>query len=233
MSRKCSTPRSKQNLLFLPRRAAEQSRRAPDFLENRMRGIWDFVKTTVIGGVVFLLPAAAMMVIVVKAGALAVGAVAPLAEKLPLPKGEAIALIYLGGGLIVIILSFATGVVVRSLSLERSRPPAFLEPMLDKLPPYVALKKYTDRLAGVAEDRLQPAFVRINDNWQVGFIADSFSDDHYAIFLPSSPDASSGSVHIVQAEFVTPLDVSREDALGCLKRSGRGLRELLEKSAFL
>jgi hypothetical protein len=55
-----------------------------------MRKIWNFVKTTVLGGAIFLLPFAAILVIVVKAGKMAVDAASPVAEKLPFPKGEAV-----------------------------------------------------------------------------------------------------------------------------------------------
>jgi uncharacterized membrane protein len=54
-----------------------------------MRRIWQFVKTTVLGGAIFLLPIAATLVIIVKAGKMAVDTATPLAEKLPFPKGQA------------------------------------------------------------------------------------------------------------------------------------------------
>ncbi len=196
-----------------------------------MREIWSFVKTTIIGGLVFLLPIATMLVIVVKAAALAIKAVEPLAEKLPFPKGEAALIVYVVGGTLLVLLSFAAGVIARSFSITRSKPPTFLEPMLEKIPPYVALKNYTDHLAGLEDDPLQPALVRINEGWQIGFIADFFDDGHIAVFLPATADASGGSIHIVKSDSVTPLNMSRADATACLKRSGRGLRMLLERAS--
>ena len=59
-----------------------------------MRRIWQFVKTTVLGGAIFLLPIAATIVILVKAGKMAVDAATPLAEKLPFPKGQAVLAVY-------------------------------------------------------------------------------------------------------------------------------------------
>jgi hypothetical protein len=54
-----------------------------------MRQIFDFVKTTVLGGAIFLLPFAAVLIVVVKAGKMAVDSVTPLAEKLCPPlSGE-------------------------------------------------------------------------------------------------------------------------------------------------
>lgn len=196
-----------------------------------MREVWSFIRTTIIGGVVFLLPIAAALVIVVKAAAMAFQAVAPLAEKLPFPKGEATLIIYGVGGLLLVLLSFLAGVIVRSFSMERTKPPAFLEPMLEKLPPYVALKKYTDHIAGADDAEMQPALVRVNEGWEVGFIADHFGDGHVAVFMPATTDAMSGCVRIVPAESVSPLNLSRADALASLRKSGRGLREMLERNA--
>ena len=45
-----------------------------------MRQIFDFVKTTVVGGAIFLLPFAAVLLVVIKAGKMAVDSVTPLAE---------------------------------------------------------------------------------------------------------------------------------------------------------
>jgi len=44
-----------------------------------------------------LLPFAAVLIVVVKAGKMAVDSVTPLAERVPLPKGEAVIAIYVAG----------------------------------------------------------------------------------------------------------------------------------------
>ena len=43
-----------------------------------MRQIFDFEKTTALGGAIFLLPFAAMLIVVVKAGKMAVDSVTPV-----------------------------------------------------------------------------------------------------------------------------------------------------------
>jgi len=51
--------------------------------------------------------------------------------------------------------------------------------VLNKLPPYVALRKYTDRLAGLeakTNEDLKPVLVRMHNGWQLGFLADAFND---------------------------------------------------------
>ena len=74
-----------------------------------MRQIFDFVKTTALGGAIFLLPFAAMLIVVVKAGKMAIDSVTPLAEKLPFPKGEVVIAVYVGGALLLVLVAFAAG----------------------------------------------------------------------------------------------------------------------------
>jgi len=78
-----------------------------------MRQIFDFVKTMVLGGAIFLLPFAAVLIVVVKAGKMAVDSVTPLAERVPLPKGEAVIAIYVAGALLLVLVAFAGGLFAR------------------------------------------------------------------------------------------------------------------------
>jgi hypothetical protein len=75
-----------------------------------MRRIWDFVKATMLGGIVFLLHVAAILVVIVKAGKMALDTVTPLAEKLPFSKGEAVLVVNVTAAIALVLLSFAVGV---------------------------------------------------------------------------------------------------------------------------
>jgi uncharacterized membrane protein len=193
-----------------------------------MRQIWQFIKTTMLGGAIFLLPIAAILVIVVKAGKMAVDAAAPLAEKLPFPKGQAILAVYVAGAMALVFVSFVAGVLARSVSIK-SNMVSFLEDrFLNRFPPYVAIRKQTDRLAGIeVNENLKPALVRVHNGWQIGFLVDAFDDGHAAVFMPSAPDSSSGAVQIISPDNITPINVSHGDVIACLEHSGRGLPKLL------
>ena len=196
-----------------------------------MRQIWDFVKTTVLGGAIFLLPIAATLLIVVKAGKMAIDAATPLAEKLPFSRGEAVLAVYVVGAIALVLVSFAAGVFTRSVRIE-SKTASFLEDrILNRFPPYVAIRKQTDRLAGIeTNEYLKPALVRMHDGWQIGFLVDAFSDGHVAVFLPSAPDPSWGVVQIISSENISPIDGSHGDVIACLEQSGHGLPNLLGRS---
>lgn len=200
-----------------------------------MRQIFEFVRTTVLGGALFLLPFAAILLVVIKAGKMAVDTATPLAEKLPISKGEAVLAVYIGGTFLLVLLAFAAGLFARSFRIEKDAASFLEEKVLNKLPPYVAIRKYTDRLAGLeteAKEDRKPVLVRVHSGWQIGFLADAFSDGHVAVFIPGAPDPSSGVVQIVSADQITLLDISYPDALACLEQSGRGLPTLLEGSSF-
>ena len=129
-----------------------------------MRQIFDFVKTTVVGGAIFLLPFAAVLLIVIKAGKMAVDSATPLAEKLPISKGEAVLAVYLVGTFVLVLVAFTAGLFVRSFKIEKDAASFLENKVLNKLPPYVALRKYTDRLAGLegkTNEDLKPVLVRM------------------------------------------------------------------------
>ncbi len=196
-----------------------------------MRRIWQFIITTVLGGAIFLLPIAATLVILVKAGKMAIDAAMPLAEKLPFPKGQAVLAIYVVGAMALVLVSFTAGVFARSVSVKGNIV-SFLEGrVLNRFPPYVAIRKQTDRLAGMeTNENLKPALVRVQNGWQIGFLVDAFNDGHVAVFIPGAPDPSSGVVQILSSDNVTPINISHGDVIACLEQSGRGLPNLLGKS---
>ena len=73
-----------------------------------------------------MLPFAAALLVVVKAGKMAVDSVTPLAEKLPFPKGEAVIAFYVAGALLLVLVAFAGGLFARSLSIKKDAV-SFLE----------------------------------------------------------------------------------------------------------
>jgi uncharacterized membrane protein len=211
-----------------------QGKQVSPSTQSVMRQIFDFVKTTVVGGAIFLLPFAAVLLVVIKAGKMAVDSATPLAEKLPISKGAAVLAVYVVGTFLLVLVAFTAGLFVRSFKIKKDA--SFLEDkVLNKLPPYVALRKYTDRLAGLeakTNEDLKPVLVRMPNGWQVGFLADAFNDGQVAVFMPGAPDPSPGVVQVVSTDHITPLNISYRDALACLEQSGRGLANLLANSSF-
>lgn len=145
-------------------------------------------------------------------------------------KGQVVIAVYVVVALSLVLVAFFAGLFARSLSVEKDAASFLEDKVLNKLPPYVAARKYTDRLAGLdekANEDLKPVLVGMYNGWQLGLLTDEFQDGYVAVFIPAAPDPSSGLVQIVSADQITTLDISYRDALACLEKSGRSLPHLL------
>jgi len=196
-----------------------------------MKTILEFLKSTIIGGLLFLLPIAATALIFFKAWKMAMEVASPVAEKLPLPRGEAVLLLYIFAITAFILLAFISGVILRAMPYERKFMPFLEDKVLRKFPPYATAKKYTNLIAGLeVGDGMKPALIRVGDAWQLGFVIESINDDTVVTFVPSAPDPSSGDIYMVHADHISYLNVPKSQAVECIENSGRGLARLLAKS---
>jgi uncharacterized membrane protein len=192
-----------------------------------------FVKTTIIGGVLFLLPIAATVVILAKAIKMAAEAVAPLADRMPIPKAAAIFEVYTVAILAFLLISFVSGYILQKMPYERKIVPYLEEKFLRKFPPYTMAKRYTNLLAGIEiNDGMKPALIQVGQSWQLGFIVERLGDDNVIAFVPSTPDPSSGSIHVVHKELTAELDVHNRAVIECIEKSGKGIGQLLSVSNY-
>lgn len=197
-----------------------------------MTKLLEFIKTTIVGGLLFLLPIAATALICFKAGKMAAEVAAPLADKLPLPKAEAVILLYLFATILAVLLSFIAGVFIRVIPYERKIMPYLEDRFLRRFPPYMAAKKYTNLIAGMEiNEGMKPALVRIVNVWQLGFVIEQVNESNVVAFVPSAPDPSSGDIFIVSNDAVSFLSVPNADVVQCIEKSGKGLSDIIAKSS--
>jgi uncharacterized membrane protein len=190
-----------------------------------------FVKITIIGGVLFLLPIAATILILVKFVKMAADAVAPLAEKLPIPKAAAIVEVYTAAALLFLLVSFIAGYLLQNAPYQRQVMPFLEDKLLRKFPPYIAAKRYTNMLAGIEiNDGMKPALIQVGQSWQLGFIVEDLGNDNVLAFVPSTPDPSSGNIYVVHKDLTSELNVHNKMVIECIEKSGKGIGKLLHSS---
>jgi len=131
-----------------------------------MRAIAEFTKTTLIGGVLVLIPVYLSVLLLLKALGAIVALVAPITGGLPeaLPLREVIAM------LLLVAACFACGVLVRTGPGLRAKN-AFERAILEKIPGYALIRGLAGKIAGKEnehtftvvlaeiEDALVPAFL--------------------------------------------------------------------------
>jgi uncharacterized membrane protein len=184
-----------------------------------------FIKTTIIGGVVFLLPIAIFVAVIGK-GLEVTGAIArPLAAVLPV---DAIGGIGVAGALalaLLLLICFLAGLLARA-AIARRLIGALEANVLSRLPAYALLKTRTQSMLSPEDvEGMSPAIVRFDDCWQFALEIERIEGGKVAVFLPGAPDAWSGSICVMDEDRLTPLDLTIPFVARMAKRLGKGANE--------
>jgi uncharacterized membrane protein len=184
--------------------------------------IFKFLKTTIIGGVLVILPVALMAVGIVKAIGVVRGVLAPIVAMLPawLQYPSVVAAV------LVVAFCFLAGVLVRTKFAQvagRAVDRGFLE----KIPGYTVFKTLTRRLSGQGDESAAVALVSFEDHQEIGFVMERLPDGRSAVFIPSVPTATSGGLMILPADRIKVLDAPMKKAFSCFSHWGTGTAELL------
>ena len=190
-----------------------------------------FVKTTILGGILFLVPIVIFVAIIGKALELSNVIAVPLAERLVVNSAGDFLVVHAIALLILLIFCFAAGLTAKT-SLARKSVRSLETHFLDKIPAYELLKTKTQsRLSPEETEVLRPAITRFDDSWQLVFEIERLPDGKVVVFLPGAPDPWSGSVCVVTDDRVTPLEMTVASAVTLMKRLGRGTSEALPHAA--
>jgi uncharacterized membrane protein len=184
-----------------------------------MRGIYRFLKSTTIGGIVFLVPVVVLSAVVIWAVTLAYQVVVPLFEWLPdkTVGGVSLTAVATLGGLIA--ACFVAGLIAETAILRRLGDRA--ERLALFVPGYALMKSVGANLVGIQSKRpVRTVLVRFPTSWQFGFLMDVLPDERQVVFVPGVPRALVGTLHIVSPENVQPLKMSVSAAMDVLSRLG-------------
>jgi uncharacterized membrane protein len=185
------------------------------------------IKTTVLGGVVFLLPLVLLVVIVGKAFNIMRTLSMPVANLISAEKFAGYAVADLLAITVLLVITVLAGVLARSAAFDDfyKKLDAII---LQVIPGYSWIKGMTGSLSDAdAEKTLIPVAVIQEDMVQIGYEVERLPDNWVAVFLPGAPDTRSGSVGFFTHDRVKPLDTSFAGIAGCLKTLGRGSSEIL------
>ena len=186
-----------------------------------------FIKTTILGGILFLVPVIIFIAIIGKALQITNKLAIPISGLLNIDKIIGIAVVdFLAIGLLVLICFFA------GLAAETKHAKKFIESLevnvLGKIPAYEFLKAKTQSVLRFEEtEEIRPAMARFGDHWQLAFEIERIEAGKVVLFLPGAPDPWSGSVCVVTEDRITPLDLTVKSTVNLMKRLGKGTTEAL------
>jgi uncharacterized membrane protein len=187
-----------------------------------VKAIKEFLKTTIVGGIVFLVPLILLILVLRHAMTFAGKIAGPIAALFPEHKVAGVAVATIIAALVLLLLSFVAGLFART-SFGRNLARWLEDSLLGNLPQYRMVKTMAEGLAQVEDSQnLRPALVSIEGGWQLGYLLEEVHAGWVAVFLPQSPTPMSGTVMYMPAERVRLLDMPMGEAMLLVKRLGVG-----------
>jgi len=182
----------------------------------------NFVKTTLIGGFIFLLPFVLVIAIVGKAIKIVRVGTDPIFHLLPVETIAGIRLVNILAFLLVLLICFIAGLIAKSRAGRRSF--GWLDTtLLTFLPGYYFFKAFTGNFDSDDKHKhLNPVLVRLEDISQIGFEIEKLSNGRVVVFIPESPGNMSGSVVYINEDRVDNLDMDFTTAFRLLRVLGKG-----------
>ena len=188
----------------------------------------DFLKTTIVGGLVFLVPLVLVSMVLKRGLEIASRVAKPVVENFPAHQVAGVALGTIAAALLLTIVAFAAGLAART---ERGRAITRWvgESVLGAMPQYRVVTSMAEGLTKIEQgDGLRPALVAIDDVWQVCYVLEELEHGWVAIFIPQAPTPMSGNVLYVTEDRLRRLDIGIGAAMQLVKRMGAGSAEALK-----
>jgi len=192
----------------------------------------EFLKTTIIGGALFLLPVALLLAILGHALRIATKAAQPVSDLLHLEQvGKALGLgiVTTLAVILLVLVSFVAGLVARTKLGSRIR--SWVEhSFLGGLPQYQMVKSMAEGVvqAEGASGDFKPVLVSSEGGWQIGYVLEPLKNGWVTVFLPQAPTPMTGSVRYFPADRVRPLNITMLQARTLVKNIGIGSASALQ-----
>ncbi len=193
-----------------------------------------FFITTLLGGVVVILPSIILVFAFKWLFGLVSNGVEPLstlvAKYLPLPdqSDQLIAMLIVIA--VIVFGCFLVGLFVKT-RIGRWIYEAFEKSLLSKTPGYKMVKETVNQFIGNKTSPFSSvALVQIfeNDTKVTAFITDRHEDGTITVFVPTGPNPTSGFIYHLNEQYVHPIDVSVEDAMRSVISCGAGSGKLIK-----
>ena len=188
-----------------------------------MKRVGQFLLSSFLAGLVIVVPIYLSVLLMLKAMQLVARLVRPIANLLPkwFPAENVLSL------LLILIVCFLIGVIAQTRSGRGVRE-LIDKSLFERIPGYALFRSMTQQLAGNREEHVwKPALAEIEEALVPAFIIEEFDDGRFTVFVPSAPTPFTGSIYVLTAERVHPVDVPFTHAIRSLSRWGFGSKELV------
>ena len=181
-----------------------------------------YIKITIIGGLVFMVPVIIVMAVVGKALKIMMLVAKPLDRLIPADSIGGIAMANILALLAVALCCFIAGVIARSALAKKAY--RSIDTALLAVPGYAFVKGFTESMNSSEEaaKSLFPVIVQFDDNAQIGFEVERTAKGNVVVYLPGAPNPWSGAVFYFSEDRVKRLDLTVAQAIRNIRQLGRG-----------
>lgn len=194
-----------------------------------MKRLVRFLKTTVLGGLLVIIPILLVWVLIGKVFGKITGLVAPLVERMPVEQLGGVAVASILALLLILAVCFVAGLTVRTTI--GSRLMSRLETVvLERLPGYKIMNRLTRQFSGASggdETMFVPAVLSLaQDSLQLVYVIEDHGNGFSTVMMPSAPAAVAGPVHYVRSDRLRRLDQPLAQVVHVLQTYGIGAKPL-------
>jgi len=192
-----------------------------------MKRSFQMFKTTVLGGLLFLLPLAVVLVVLGKLAVLMRTAAQPFDAVVPVDSAGGVLLVNVLAVLTILVACFLAGLLA-ARGLGKRVVSTVDSALVNALPGYTFVKGLTDSMAQTDEmsESFLPVVARFDDCAQLAFEVDRTEKGHVVVYLPGAPNPWSGTVVYMTQDRVERLGISVADAVKNIRTLGRGSDEV-------
>lgn len=188
-----------------------------------------FLKTTLFGGVIFMIPITIIIVVLVKALGLMVMIAKHINEILPENYKQDVATINALAVVAAIIVCFVAGLIAKSFLITKVVK-AIEAKILHFIPGYSIFKGMAGDLTGMKdENQLIPVLAKFDDYTQIAFRIETLNDNKAVVFVPGAPNPWTGNLVIMDNGRLEVIPQTVPVTMRTLKAMGQGTKELLAK----
>ncbi|TMI86254.1 MAG: DUF502 domain-containing protein [Bacteroidetes bacterium] len=193
-----------------------------------MKKLGTFIKVTIAGGILFLIPLGVVVLILSKVFNFLQPLSAALARRLPFSKIAGIGIATLISILFLFLICFVAGLFIKT-KLIKGIIQWLEDHVLVYIPGYSTIKALTtNMLTKEGTSKWKPASVFIDDNEVICFVIDE-SENYCTVYMPSAPSPSSGAVGARERSKVTYLPLTVNETFLMIRQFGKGAASQIEK----
>ena len=195
-----------------------------------MKKMLEFVKTTILGGLVAIVPLAVLLVALGMALKVLIDIATVLKDVLPFAPLVNTAIVFGVAVIALVVICFGAGLMVKTAFGH-----AFVERVhtffSKHMPLYKTVREITRNAAGMQGREFDLALIDLHGSPSrvLGTVMEELPDNRVAVYVPMSPTLGVGQVYVLPAANVERMDVPIADFAGAITQWGVGTEKLFQR----